>query len=794
MSFVRLRTATGKWRGWRAPLGLCVSALVLLGLVAASQATHLDAPAHHTTLQTILTGPNPDNGYANLTTQAVTPPSDSCHDGQGYLIRDGACEGNSAIPTAKPGREQRRVSLTYFGQLTDFQLADEESPARVEFLDPTSDQDPSHSAESAWRPQEALQPFIIDDSIRQLNLFADHSPVPQGNGVGASMDLALMTGDQADNGQRNEIIWTRELLEGDQPLNFNSGSQNAAAYDPTVHPSCLGYPPNSPHLAEAARYTGVQDYNDYNRANDFFYDPNDVQGTWATKGFPTWTGLMDRAQQLTFQPAGVAVPTYVTNGNHEALTQGNQSPNQAFEDIATGCEKALASSAMPAVIPDADGPDPSVLLGGITNSMIVPPDPLRRLVDKRQIKALYAEHGVDNAHGYGFVDPAEDAASNGFASYYAWDPPQAPGIRYISLDTMSEGGIVAESSSGNIDDPQFQWLKREIASAEAAGKVIVLWGHHPVRSLTARVSDETPGPCDGVNAQYGDNPEHNHNPGCDGDPRSSQPFHLGQPSQRPPGDTTQTLVELLDSHPSVIAYVAGHTHTNRVTPFPRTGGGVWWGIETAATADWPVQHRLIEVMDNLDGTLSIFGTILDHASMATAPPSGSATGFDQSQLATIGRVLAYNDPQKGPPSGQGQASDQNVELLVPDPRQADLFLTKSDSPDPVRVGSYLTYTLTVANGQSGSSDANGVILTDSLPKNVMFRSARSEHGRCAVRKPRTIACNLAEIARGDTVTVTIVVRPTRRGTITNTANVRASRPSDPNLANNSASATTQVDP
>jgi uncharacterized repeat protein (TIGR01451 family) len=794
MSFVRFGSAISRWRPRRISLVIAAAALALLVVAGASQATHLDPPAHHTTLQTILTGPNPDNGYANLTTQSVTPPNDACHDGQGYLIRDGACEGNSAIPTAKPGREQRRVSLAYFGQLTDFQLADEESPARVEFLDPTSDQDPSHSAESAWRPQEALQPFIIDDSIRQMNLFADHSPVLQGNGTGAAMDLALMTGDQADNGQRNEIIWTRELLEGDQPLNFNSGSQNPADYDPTVHPSCLGYPPNPAHLAEAARYTGVQDYSDYNRNNDFFYDPNNPQGTWATKGFPTWAGLMDRAQQLTFQPAGAAVPTYVTNGNHEALTQGNQSPNQAFEDIATGCEKALASSATPAVIPNADGPDPSVLLGGITNSMIVPPDPLRRLVDKRQIKALYEEHGVDNGHGYDFVDPAENAASNGFASYYAWDPPQAPGFRFISLDTMSEGGIVAESSSGNIDDPQFQWLKREIASAEAAGKLIMLWGHHPVRSLTARVPDETPGPCDGVDKQWGDAPEHNHNPGCDGDPRSSAPIHLGQPSERPPGDTTQTLVELLDSHPSVIAYVAGHTHTNRVTAFPRTGGGVWWGIETAATADWPVQHRLIEVMDNEDGTLSIFGTVLDHASLATAPASGSAAAFDRSTLATIGRVLAYNDPQKGPPSGEGGPSDKNVELLVPDPRVADLSLTKTDSPDPVTVGAPLTYTLTVSNTASGSADASAVTLNDLLPKNVLFRSARSDHGRCLARKPRTVKCELADIARGDTATVTIVVRPTKAGTITNTASTYASAPTDPVLGNNSASASTQVNP
>ena len=35
----------------------------------------------------------------------------------------------------RAGAQNRRKSLLYFGQLSDFQLADEESPARVEFID-----------------------------------------------------------------------------------------------------------------------------------------------------------------------------------------------------------------------------------------------------------------------------------------------------------------------------------------------------------------------------------------------------------------------------------------------------------------------------------------------------------------------------------------------------------------------------------------------------------------------------------------------------------------------------------
>ena len=289
-----------------------------------------------------------------------------------------------------------------------------------------------------------------------MNLWATQSPVGQSGDDRAAMDFALITGDQADNMQRNETLWVRSLLEGGASLNPNSGSQNPLDWSPLMHPSCAAFPANPANLAEAAKYTGVQDYDDYNEgANPYFYDPDTPQGYWQTTGWPAYPGLMDRAQQ-PFTPAGLDVPSYVTNGNHEALVQGNQSGNAAFEDIATGCFKALGTTVSPLPGQPPDGLDPSVLLSPSSAAMLVPPDPLRRFVDKKQIKQIYADNGQDNAHGYGFVDAAEASASAGGASYYAWDPPDAPGMRFISIDTLSEGGIVEQSSNGNIDDPQFQ--------------------------------------------------------------------------------------------------------------------------------------------------------------------------------------------------------------------------------------------------------------------------------------------------------------------------------------------------
>jgi hypothetical protein len=647
---------------------------ILAGAVATSQATHLSTDTEgHSTLEQTICGQDPSsqsclaagsraNGaYYHL---RLAP-------GEGYETR----ELSPTSPVAQAGRDQRRTSLAYFSQLTDFQLADEESPARVEFLDPTSDQDPSQFAAAAWRPQEALQAQMDDRAIHQINEFVPASPVQQGNGARAPMDFAINTGDSADNQQRNEASWVVRLLEGG-PLDPNSGSSNPADY--------ANCPPGTPGPAEAALYTGVQDYNDYFEGPDpDFYDPNSPQGQFAN--WPQYPGLMNRAE-ASFQAEGLHVPSYVTLGNHDGLVQGNASANRGFEDVATGCQKEVAPSQQitdlqsaiahlsPAYLTALAQTDP-------TKVALVPPDPNRQFVSTAQYKALHEPPYATQAdgHGFGFVDPAQNAASNGSAAYYAWSPK--PGFRFIALNTVGEGGVVSDrSSDGNIDDPQWQWLEGQLQAATAQNQLIVLFAHHAINSLTNNEPDESSPPCTGTDDGHG----HDQNPGCDLDPRVSTPIHLGEPSQRPPGDTTETLSELLLHYPHVIAFVAGHSHLNQVIPYSRGDGtGGFWNVKTAAEADWPSQSRLIEVMDNQDGTLSIFGTMLDHSAPTTVPsPGTSASGFDVDQLAALNREFAYNDPQKGGGTGEGAASDRNVELLLPDPRPGHI---RPKSASPFRV-------------------------------------------------------------------------------------------------------------
>jgi uncharacterized repeat protein (TIGR01451 family) len=125
--------------------------------------------------------------------------------------------------------------------------------------------------------------------------------------------------------------------------------------------------------------------------------------------------------------------------------------------------------------------------------------------------------------------------------------------------------------------------------------------------------------------------------------------------------------------------------------------------------------------------------------------------------------------------------------------EADLRVTKTDSPDPVHIGQPLTYKVRVRN--QGISAASGVTVNDQLPRSAGFGSASASQGSCSLKpEKRVVSCSLGSLASGATATVTIVVKPNEKGTIVNTASASATGPTDPNPADNTARATTTVEP
>src|SRR6266545_467947 len=120
---------------------------------------------------------------------------------------------------------------------------------------------------------------------------------------------------------------------------------------------------------------------------------------------------------------------------------------------------------------------------------------------------------------------------------------------------------------------------------------------------------------------------------------------------------------------------------------------------------------------------------------------------------------------------------------------ADLSITKTDSPDPVSVGGTLIYNLAVTN--LGPTDASSLTVSDSLPASVSFISAAGTGWACS-QASGTVTCTRPSLAVGAAPTISIVVAaPAVAGPLTNNASV-SSTSTDPVIANNSASATTTV--
>ena len=581
--------------------------------LAAAVATATAAPP--TTVDRTIVRAGPDTAYDALTTGP----------GQARQVRDGIAPGRA-------GRSARRQTLLRFVHITDPQLADEESPARVEALDPTTDPAPFAAA---FRPQEILAPFAADRAFAEVNRFARESPVGQGDSTQDRLAAAVLTGDIIDNNQRNELDAARTLLEGGR-VDPNSGVRGAAG---------------CPQEGDTGLYTGVQDYDDYAESPDF-YDPDQPAGVFAA--WPRYQGLVERAQQA-FTTAGLNMPSYFVHGNHDRLVQGNAQPTRSFEDVATGCVKSTQTFADPrtAFATLTPGYLMQALTTNPSQTIRVPPDPRRHFLGAKDFKQAMAAGGDRSAHGFGLVDAAENAASNGAASYYSFSP--TPGVRFIATDVTVEAGIPGEGAGGNIDAPQFRWIQGELARAKARDEVVLLFGHTTLGTMTAVEPDEAAGQCTSGDDGHG----HDRNPGCDADPRDSQPIRVGT-----------DMVELFHRNPHVVAWVAGHIHENLVTPFKRDGGGGFWEISTASISDFPQQTRLVDLADNRDGTLSIFGTVIDSSAPATAPAAGPTSGLDAAQLASLHRTFAFNDPQGRLNGRPGPEDSRNVELLLPDPRRA----------------------------------------------------------------------------------------------------------------------------
>jgi metallophosphoesterase (TIGR03767 family) len=525
---------------------------------------------------------------------------------------------------ARKGRASRRRAVLALAQFTDIHIQDSQSPARVEFLDRLSDgangNDAWTSAGQAldvfgasYRPQEMLTAHVAGALIGAVKTLG------VGPTTGRTLDFAIATGDAVDNCQRNELRWVIDLLDG-QHVRPDSGDlsrwegvddQNPTYYDPHYwHP---GGTPN-----------GVSTGADLPRSK---------------YGFPVIPSLLDACRRQ-FKASGLGLPWLTAYGNHDGLLQGNLAPSALAQGVAVGSRKILS---LPPGFTLGDllgalGGNPTLfnqLINGPTRPVTA--DRGRRILTRSQTVAEYFKT-TGTPVGHGFTKANRDRGT----AYYTF---LSGGVRCIVLDTVNPNG----DADGSLDQTQLNWLtsllngnskvrlRSDGAREHAPGTnhLIVIFSHHTI----ATMGNTTTG--------------------------------ASAPGVRILGDQVQ---QLLLQYPNVVAWVNGHTHVNHVIPHLRPSGwrvpGGFWEINTASHIDFPQQARIVELVDNRDGTLSIFGTIID----SLAPLRWTGTGSPV-QLAALSRELSANDWQNrvsgldanGHDGRRGAVSDRNVELLVPAP-------------------------------------------------------------------------------------------------------------------------------
>jgi len=356
--------------------------------------------------------------------------------------------------------------------------------------------------------------------------------------------------------------------------------------------------------------------------------------------------------QIPFEPQGIRYPWYTALGNRDVLVQGNFPPSDASRQIALGGKKIIDLSparkdevcADPSILLDPERTQ-EILADKDTEVRDVTPDGNRRLLTRADwAQEMFNSSERPGPRGHGLTQRNLD---DGTAYYVIEHGPLA----FIVLDTVNPAGFAA----GSLDAAQLAWLEGEmkarsrrsfgadgkLVEADVEDRLIVVVSHHPLERLNNPLPDPSA-------------------------------------EERVQGPA---LGELLHRFPNVIAHVTGGTPANSITPRPdpqRSSGG-YWEMNTTWSVGYPMQGRLLEVVENADGTISLFSAVYDlDAAIDPRDADDPTPGDDVNEglLAAVARGLAAQDPQRDPSAAGLAVSDRNAELLL----RAPFDLSAVDTP------------------------------------------------------------------------------------------------------------------
>ncbi|WP_341854044.1 hypothetical protein [Brachybacterium sp. GPGPB12] len=210
--------------------------------------------------------------------------------------------------------------------------------------------------------------------------------------------------------------------------------------------------------------------------------------------------------------------------------------------------------------------------------------------------------------------------------YYTFEI--APGVVGIALDSTNRAGF----TQGSLGHAQYRWLEETLEEGssryydgigrlqrtQSGDTYFVVFSHH------------TPDTMNNL---------------------------LLEPGVREPRHAGWDVENLLGRFPNVLAWVNGHTHTNTIAAARRRRrrAPLLEDHHRLARGLPAQQARVLEVVDNRDGTLSLLSTLIE----AKAPYQGEG-------LASLYRELSFNDLH-AERAQEGEGKDRNVEPLLATP-------------------------------------------------------------------------------------------------------------------------------
>jgi metallophosphoesterase (TIGR03767 family) len=405
--------------------------------------------------------------------------------------------------------------------------------------------------------------------------------------------------------------------------------------------------PITPNSGAVGVYEGVQAWSEATYA----YHPEDPSGDWfGAYGFPAVPGMLEAAVSQEVRSPGLPVPWYGVYGNHDTLFLGTLGVPAALRALALGDRKFWDWQALGLDYVQGWSAETSALgrmVHAVTNNLglhygskSVTSDPNRKLLQQQDfMKAHFLTTPNPGPVGHGFTQANLDTGQT------YWSADVGPFVRAFGLDTCNQ----IAGPDGALPESQFEWLKAGLAQAQQDGRLVMVFSHHNSFTLENEAALAT------------------------------EPERLVH---------AEELVAALLEYPNAIAWLNGHTHINTITAHKRAdGSGGLWEITTASCIDYPQQQQVVEVVDNRDGTLSLFTTALDHASPAKW--NGDLTTLG---LASLSRELSANDWVEDPSMRIGSPYDRNTELLMPAPFDmsaiTDAAVEAAQAADRARIMAY----------------------------------------------------------------------------------------------------------